>query len=740
MAEDGQRASAVALGVATAATGVAVGAFFLQYRPGDFAYAEPVATFASLLFLGAVAAFAFAPRAAHGAARDLLGAVLSTAVTIGVGGTWPEGGGFVAGALVVVDVVALALVPAFFLRASLAFPTRLAIVDRRPALMPSILGVGLAVGGARAAAWGLAFDGPASAQSVARVAEEVAKGWLVIGMAGGCAALAAGARRAPNGRARSQAWWLLGGIAVAATPFVFLRQLPELFGHRGGLLPGAVERLIEMAAPAAFAIAVMRHRLFDVDVVTRRHLLYSTIAALAALGVAGLVFVVGPWLAAPTEAVWAVSAALAVALYEPLRAAVGRFVDRTVFRIRTEHRRALAALRDSLARAEGQERAADVLKRFLAGAFAPKVAAAVVLVGDEARVRGDVPPAATDRGVLAALPRGGTAPVALRQCTARPDIEDPAFPEALSRAGVRIVVPLAREGRVLGWLLVGERATERRYVAEDVDLLVSAGEEAAAALDRLALVQEAAREAVARQALADLDRKKADFLLRVAHDLRTPLAGIRWSVENLLDGIGGPLSPGQAERLTEVKAAAQRLGLLVQNLLEISRLDIGAAPPTPESVDLAAVAEEAARTVRPVAEQKGVRVRVTTEPATPPVRGRRDKLFQVAMNLVDNATKYAPPDSVVEVEVAPDGADAVCLRVRDHGPGLPPSARSALFELFRQGTPSPHGGAAGFGIGLHVVKSWVEAFGGSVSAEDAPGGGARFACRLPRFSAGEGPS
>lgn len=117
----------------------------------------------------------------------------------------------------------------------------------------------------------------------------------------------------------------------------------------------------------------------------------------------------------------------------------------------------------------------------------------------------------------------------------------------------------------------------------------------------------------------------------------------------------------------------------------------------------------------------------------PPIRGRKEAAFQIVINLVDNALKYTAPGTAVEVALrGGDDGETLVLTVRDHGPGLPED-RDGLFELFRQGPESPHVQVKGFGIGLHIVRTWTASLGGSVEAEDAPGGGARFTCRLPRW-------
>jgi signal transduction histidine kinase len=535
--------------------------------------------------------------------------------------------------------------------------------------------------------------------------------------------------------------WVLWGIATAMTPYVFLRVLPGLFGaaRADSPVPPAVDRVLELAAPAAFAIAVARHRLFDIDVIIRRSVLDTTLALLlagAAMGVVLLLERTLPRGAVPTEVVWLLAGAVPVALFAPLRRGLGRWVDRTFFKIRHVHGQSLRALEGPLARAADAAETAAVLRRFVEEALLPQAAAVVVLSEGEAVVDGSLPEGAARRAAALLAPFRPEDGIALAcvGATTLPEIEVAGFPADLRSAGVVLVQPVSREGRVRALLLLGPKASERAYVEEDLTLLAAAAGRAVVSLERLALVQNVAREALARRALADLDRQKTDFLLRVAHDLRTPLTAVRWTVDNLLDGLSGPLTPRQSADLAPVRTAAGQLNRMIDNLLAISRLELGATRLACEPVDLAAVVREALTATAPQAAAKGVGVALAAHEGLACVRGRRDAVYEVALNLVDNAIKYSPPGGAVDVHLAPGGNGGAMLSVRDRGPGLGGADPASLFDLFRQGDASPHSTAKGFGVGLYVVRSWIETFGGSVGAADAPGGGAVFTCLLERWT------
>jgi two-component system phosphate regulon sensor histidine kinase PhoR len=224
---------------------------------------------------------------------------------------------------------------------------------------------------------------------------------------------------------------------------------------------------------------------------------------------------------------------------------------------------------------------------------------------------------------------------------------------------------------------------------------------------------------------------KGEFLSRVAHDLRTPLASIIWSARNMLDGVKGTLSEGQAEYLRSVRASAEHLNRLVANLLEISRIEQGRGALDLAPVLLRPVLEQAIVTLRPIASEKGIEVRLDAPDGLGPVMGNEDCLLEVAINLLDNATRYSPPSGEIAVTVRAAPAGYQTLEVRDHGPGLADADAERLFERFSQGPRSPHTGTLGFGLGLCIVKSHVEMMRGQVTAANHPMGGAVFSCSIP---------
>jgi two-component system phosphate regulon sensor histidine kinase PhoR len=230
-----------------------------------------------------------------------------------------------------------------------------------------------------------------------------------------------------------------------------------------------------------------------------------------------------------------------------------------------------------------------------------------------------------------------------------------------------------------------------------------------------------------------IDQVRRDFLSNVSHELRTPLAAVRAMVETVENGDVEDEAE-LAEFMRRIRQQVHRLTLLVNELLDLSRIESGAIELRPEVLDAAAVVEEAVSGLAPQLEAAGISVEY---PRTgPAVEADRSSLLRIVTNLLDNAAKYSPRDSTVHVELS-DEDDLVALTVRDDGPGIAGNDLPRVFERFYKGDASR--AAGGVGLGLAIVKHLVRSHGGTVEASNAPEGGAVFTVRLPRTFAGARP-
>jgi signal transduction histidine kinase len=217
--------------------------------------------------------------------------------------------------------------------------------------------------------------------------------------------------------------------------------------------------------------------------------------------------------------------------------------------------------------------------------------------------------------------------------------------------------------------------------------------------------------------------RRSNFVAAVTHELKTPVTAIRLYGEMLRDDLV-PSEEKRREYYRTITAESERLGRLVDDVLELARLEKGARPMQLTAGALGPVVEEALTLLRPQAERAGFALYSIVEPDLPPVRFDRDALLQVLGNLVDNALKYARAAREREIEVRSRRAGReIELAVRDRGPGVASAQLPLLFEPFHRGEDERIRTTRGTGLGLALVKRLVERMGGRVEGRNAPGGG-----------------
>jgi signal transduction histidine kinase len=219
--------------------------------------------------------------------------------------------------------------------------------------------------------------------------------------------------------------------------------------------------------------------------------------------------------------------------------------------------------------------------------------------------------------------------------------------------------------------------------------------------------------------LADTDRQRRELVANVSHELRTPLGALQALLENLADGV----VPPDPRELRTALAQTERLGRLVAQLLDVSRLDSGAlevqrVPFSPRSL-LEQAARECSLGDRPV------RLRVTVEPGDLQATGDPERLHQVVANLLDNAVRHSPPEGRVWLSAHAATAGRTTFMVADEGPGIPPGDVERVFERF-------HRTDGGTGLGLAIARWIVDAHGGAIRVEPREPTGCRMVVEIPR--------
>jgi PAS domain S-box-containing protein len=297
-----------------------------------------------------------------------------------------------------------------------------------------------------------------------------------------------------------------------------------------------------------------------------------------------------------------------------------------------------------------------------------------------------------------------------------------------------IAAPVIVKGNILGVLASSLTTLSRQFTEADLRLATALADRAALAIENARLYEQ---ERLLRQTLEELNRqiqdvnqRKTDFVTLVSHELRTPLTSMTGFIALLLEGQGGPLGKKQRDWLGIIGDNAARLVTLIDDLLDMARIEAGKIELKCTPLDLAPLIQEVVRALRPQREGKGQWLTVEFAEALPAVIGDADRIRRILTNLLSNALKYMPSGGRITI-TARVVTDRVHVAVQDTGVGLTPDERAQLFTPFFRAQHDAIQGVGGTGLGLAITRALVELHGGVITVTSVPGQGSTFSFTLP---------
>ncbi len=286
-------------------------------------------------------------------------------------------------------------------------------------------------------------------------------------------------------------------------------------------------------------------------------------------------------------------------------------------------------------------------------------------------------------------------------------------------------MPLLREEQIIGSLSL-TRKEPGEYSPEVIEVLKTFATQSALAIQNARLFREIADKSLQLEVAS---RHKSEFLANMSHELRTPLNAIIGFSEVLNERMFGELNDKQEEYLKDIHASGQHLLSLINDILDLSKIEAGRMELELTEFDLPAAVDNAVTLVRERASRKGVTVRIAIGDQVGTMRGDERKIRQVLLNLLSNAIKFTPEGGRIEVGAALDNG-AVEVSVSDTGVGIAPEDLEAVFEEFRQVGASA-AKQEGTGLGLALSRKFIELYGGKIWAKSQPGLGSTFTFSVP---------
>jgi GAF domain-containing protein/anti-sigma regulatory factor (Ser/Thr protein kinase) len=313
-----------------------------------------------------------------------------------------------------------------------------------------------------------------------------------------------------------------------------------------------------------------------------------------------------------------------------------------------------------------------------------------------------------------------------------PDVEAPGVPDYARRGSTArgdkalLVAPMLWEGRGIGVVFVG-RSTVGEFSEKEIALLKTFADQAVIAIQNAKLFHEIQEKS---HQLEIANQHKSTFLANMSHELRTPLNAVIGFSEMLNARYFGDLTAKQAEYVNDIHGSGKHLLSLINDILDLSKIEAGRMELEVSEFDLRAALDNALTLVRERAQRGGVALRLDADPALGLFEGDERKLKQVVLNLLSNAVKFTPRGGAVNVAAKRiDGAAEIA--VSDTGVGIAPADQEAIFEAFRQVGTDVTRKREGTGLGLALARRFVELHGGTIRVESAPGKGSTFTVTLP---------
>ncbi len=311
----------------------------------------------------------------------------------------------------------------------------------------------------------------------------------------------------------------------------------------------------------------------------------------------------------------------------------------------------------------------------------------------------------------------------------------------LSRTKALVVVPIKTKDRVWGMLTV-DRSHNQSVTEDDLELMTTVASQVSIALDNASAYQQIEEWNVGlelkvrerTEALERADRLRAQFLSHVSHELRTPLTSIKGFIQNLLDGLTGPLNEKQQRYLVRMSENSDRLVRMIEDLLDRTRIETGRLEIHPADIELEPCLADVIEQLKPLAHVKQQTLEFCCVGANIVVWADRDRLIQTVVNLVQNAIKFTPPGGSVTVTCELTNHRRATVLVRDTGPGIPSVHLDKIFDPFFRIQEGQRTGPKGLGLGLSIVKTLVELQGGDVTARNLSTGGAELSFTIPIYA------
>ncbi|MFA9452495.1 MAG: ATP-binding protein [Candidatus Aminicenantaceae bacterium] len=537
-------------------------------------------------------------------------------------------------------------------------------------------------------------------------------------------------RRSPLEEVRARIKWFLYGLFLGLGPFVLLYLLPKIL---------TLTELVSMEVAMAFsplalvgaAIAIIRYRLLDIEIVINRSLVYSFLTIL----VVGIYLFLVRFLQGmfshlfeiTDTAVSALAAFGAALIFHPARKKIQEFVDRSFFRIAYDYQKCIQTFAERASQEIDAHRLVDAMIQQVESVLpVSRIGVLLQIVREDEQnlflVRGEREKLL---GVISESKDGGGLPHGRENSLSFHEQIDFSQDGVLKEHGWELLFPISFTLPMLsGFLALGPKRSGQRFGRNDVALLQTLTQELGVNLERIRLQEEVVYERAEKEKLDELNKLKTEFISAVSHELRTPMSTLS-SLADVLqeERIKDKNKRGRLLRLMSEECT--RLSQFLHNILDSGRIERDVMSYSMEEADLNYVVQETVNLFEQRLRKDGFECRLDVPPHPVLLNLDQNAVRQALTNLIDNAIKYSKGQPEIHI-VLEEKEQWVALSIEDRGIGIPSQEQQNIFEGFFRGKAAILENPGGVGIGLKLVKHILEAHGGRVRVESELDLGSKF--------------
>lgn len=533
---------------------------------------------------------------------------------------------------------------------------------------------------------------------------------------------------------RKKLKWILVGLIIGPGAFIFLWVIPQSITTYG-LVPEELIVLLMTSVPVAFGIAIVKYHLLDIDLLLRRSLVYTlVIALLLAVYLTVVIFLSSLANAANSRVVSIIAAVFIALISQPVKLKVQHLVDIKFYRVNYNFNMALKKLFSVIKDSNDIETLADNIKEQLQNII-PVNKADFVFFIPEIENPGLVNKNSFNKKVpLCAdliAPYDYTDGVYCVTNYIEPGIEiTPLAKDEFLKEGYVLLFPvLTSEKKLVALFLLGERKAENKFSYEDVDLLKKVADQAGLAIERILLQESIIKEKLEKRKYQELNEIKSLFISGVSHELKTPLTSIKMFAE--LMSAPNLSSQKKAEYFKTIEGESNRLTNMINNILNISKIEKGVQEYYLSETDLNSIIKQAVKLYDYQFEVNGFEIVIKLCEEKLLINGDENALLEIITNLFSNAVKYSIKNRRIEVCSFANGSDAI-VKISDKGIGIAKEELERIFEPFyRAGYNENKNRIEGAGLGLAIVKHIMNAHNGNIIYESEKEKGTTVSLSFP---------